>query len=295
MSPATPDREQADSLFVILPNVNIWNLDNPGASQKFLRAASRQLHARARAKVSLAGLCPGLQAALVDEVAPHDTALVRMSEAQRVKLLQAEPGLSVVPVAEARPLWLNRFRMARTLAAPPRARQTLEVRVTDAASGRPLAGVDVVALTDRARRVGVIGQTNARGVARLALPAAETRLELVEAFPPAGHWPAYMLAVDPAAGRIDLACTPVDPALPDVRGALGLQGADDDGAGVKVAVIDTGVARHRDLRITLGRNVVKGERATAWGDEIGHDTHVAGIIAGHGQPGRGSCCRMGTT
>lgn len=57
------------------------------------------------------------------------------------------------------------------------------------------------------------------------------------------------------------------------------------GAGVKVAVIDTGIDKtHPDLAANIagGRNFVrKGSRLDpdAWSDDNGHGTHVAGIIA----------------
>lgn len=55
-----------------------------------------------------------------------------------------------------------------------------------------------------------------------------------------------------------------------------------DGAGVKVAVIDTGVDRdHPDLvgAIAGGYNAVDPAAPQAWDDDQGHGTHVAGTIA----------------
>ena len=50
------------------------------------------------------------------------------------------------------------------------------------------------------------------------------------------------------------------------------------GAGVRVAVIDTGIApRHPDLRVYGGASFVPGRRS--WADDQGHGTHVAGTIA----------------
>lgn len=287
MPTKAPIAVQSESLFVLLPNINIWNQDRPGTSQSFMRTASKQLRASSRSSLSLSAVRSGLHIKLVDEVAPGDTALVIADAAQRVQLSLEEPGLRVATVKELSPMWLRRPTFLFTPLALLGLKQTLEVSVVDAATQKPLADVDVVGLVDRARRIGTSAKTNAKGIATLSLPANIAQLELVEAYAASGYWPSYALQVDLSVGSVGLACTPIDLAVQDVRGVLGFEGADDDGAGVKVAVVDTGVTKHPDLRITKGRNVVKGERETAYSDELGHGTHVAGIIAGRGKRGRG--------
>jgi len=49
------------------------------------------------------------------------------------------------------------------------------------------------------------------------------------------------------------------------------------GAGVDVAVIDTGVAPHDDIAVAFGRSFV--DYTDSYEDDNGHGTHVAGIIA----------------
>ncbi len=52
------------------------------------------------------------------------------------------------------------------------------------------------------------------------------------------------------------------------------------GAGIKVAVVDSGIAPHPNLAIAGGISCVPGVRS--YHDEIGQGTHCAGIIAGKG-------------
>lgn len=53
------------------------------------------------------------------------------------------------------------------------------------------------------------------------------------------------------------------------------------GTGVKVAVIDTGIASHPNLRTYGGQSFVAG--VSSYEDDNGHGTHCAGIIAGKGR------------
>jgi type VII secretion-associated serine protease mycosin len=59
------------------------------------------------------------------------------------------------------------------------------------------------------------------------------------------------------------------------------------GEGVTVAVIDSGVARHPDLRNNLlpGTDIVPGGAGNGLGDADGHGTAMAGLIAAHGRSG----------
>jgi len=69
--------------------------------------------------------------------------------------------------------------------------------------------------------------------------------------------------------------------------AVGAENLNFDGSGVKVAVIDTGIYDHPDLDIINNSNFVTDESANNFDDDVGHGTHVGGIIAGDGSGSSG--------
>lgn len=54
------------------------------------------------------------------------------------------------------------------------------------------------------------------------------------------------------------------------------------GAGIKVAILDTGVAKHSDLKVETCKDATKRSLSSGCDDKNGHGTHVAGIVAANG-------------
>jgi subtilisin family serine protease len=107
------------------------------------------------------------------------------------------------------------------------------------------------------------------GGARGALPAFN--------FPDLGEIPRF--TPGPATGSPETQADREQPwGVQRVKAALAWPRA--QGAGVKVAVIDTGIdPNHRDITVAGGYNAVDPSQPQAWADREGHGTHVAGTIA----------------
>ena len=226
---------------------------------------------------------------LVDDLRDDGPKLVTLTLADVHRLRRHQPSLRVVPVVHYRPALAPRPAVAASAVARGAAARTVVVAVSLRSDGAPVAGALVVALTDAARGLGAEATTTRRGLATLRLPAATKRLERLYVFPARGAWGAVQADVA-AAAEIGVALDAIDLGAADAVRHFFRGGADRDGLGVTVGVVDTGVdLRHPDLRVAGGRNTVIGEDGDDYGDngEM-HGTHVAGIVAARGTPPAGA-------
>ena len=81
-----------------------------------------------------------------------------------------------------------------------------------------------------------------------------------------------------------------------LRSTLGIQ-SDNTGAGVGIAIIDSGIAPNNDLqgRIAAFYDFTRGGITTAPYDDYGHGTHIAGLIAGNGQQSKAKYVGVATS
>jgi subtilisin len=246
---------------------------------------SLNLHARRGPSAALAPIPggPNVDIRVLDSIHENGAKLVEMRPESLAALRAAEPGIRVVRVVFYHPAIAPR---PVPVSGPKISALGVAVKITltvTGASGKGVKDAKVVAFTNFAARSGLQGVTNAKGQVSLNFGAASKKIERLYVFPPPGSWPALLQNVTIKNG-MGIPLTPIDLSFTDSVRFFYKGAADNVGAGVKVAVIDTGIASHPDLVIDGGANTVTGEDPSDFGDNggEGHGTHVAGIIAARG-------------
>jgi subtilisin family serine protease len=277
---AEPGRKQ----FIVLPlqGIRVPALSTAAASGRFLRRlAMRPGPSR---PLSLPD-APGLELRLLDSVGEYGAKLVEIAPGALSALRAHQPSLRLVPLAYYHPAVTPRLRVESRVTAKTTVK--IRLRVISSKGGAPVAGALVVAFTDFQQRVGAQGRTNAKGEVSLALGAASVRLQRLYVYPERDFWSALRKNLTVGEGSA-VRLAPLLPAYVDCLRFFYGSASPKAGKGLKVAVVDTGVAEHPDLDLDGGENTVVGEDKTQYGDNgLGHGTHVAGIIAAHGQPPAG--------
>lgn len=171
------------------------------------------------------------------------------------------PNTRILPVVEYEPaagLARPSLTGAGRLAGPPPGAQNApptQIEVRCAKTSKPLAGLKVSAIVDPDKRLGAEGKTDAGGKVDLPLGRAPIAVETLGVEPPKhGWWGAWQTRISLSGShRVEL--DPVDLELQPVDGLryfyAALKGG-NEGAGVRVGVVDTGVGTHSDLKTSGG-------------------------------------------
>lgn len=294
--------------YVILPSTTLFNPESTTDSDLFLRKLTKRLLVEsAKAPPSPAAREASVLSArvdvsdfdtsitgvtLVDAIGVGEAALVSMPEASRLTLEQSYPGLRVTPVVYAHPLWIRLDPSAVASSGRESGpKRKITVSVSDASTGRAIRNAPVAIMLDMKNGIGETSKTDRQGNATFNLATSIDEADAIIVNRVSGYWDACVPVSKFGRSRnltFEIALRRLDIAYPDSRVLFNGQGNDEDGKDVVVGVIDGGVSTHRDLSIDGGRNLVAGEASDDYSDVLGgHGTHVAGIIAGRGEPGNG--------
>jgi subtilisin len=208
--------------------------------------------------------------------------LAEMSREAVLNLRVTLPGVRVVPLVEYRTAERQKFMVTAAVKTAARASGNLGLNIKAAGKVTPLAGAHVVAFTDFAKGEGLDGTSNASGVALIGRNRASVTIERLFVYPPNGYWGHY--AENTRINDGDTIELPmIDLAAPDLVTTLYGDYPRDAGSGVKIGIIDTGVARdHPDIVLAGGKNLVRGENPADFGPAADHGSHVAGIVGARG-------------
>jgi subtilisin len=279
------------SQYIIAPANGFIGFEN--AEKSFL---SQLQHTMSAANRTMAIVAPGRTAKIslriLDSIGEHKPKLVECAPEDLPALRASNPTVRIIPVVYFQPAVIRHQieQKAAGAAAEAAARlASISVNVVAQGTNEPVPDVMVVAFTDFANKRGAQGTTDNQGKASLDFGGAGTKIERLYLYPKDSFWPGLVMnptLKENSTFTLDV----IDLSLIDCVRFFYPGSELTHGAGMKVGVIDSGIAtNHPDLTVQGGQNTVTGEQASDFGDNgtEGHGTHVAGIIAAHGAPPSG--------
>jgi subtilisin len=289
------DRESADSVcgnpgeFILLPAVG---LDAAGGPAEGLlnrihwmreKDGHRLLAVEEKHKIGdeewlrPANSIDDAQIEIIDSVFATGPKLVRVSPGLRRRLRIEQTPLRLLPNCHYRTVSMHPMPAPNPI--PSSGTATLDIHVTDASTGQPVAGAFVELYEDAQHCIGDRGTTDSAGQITLRTGRLPVQVDRLYVTPPlTGYWGKY-------AEDFTITCVPhVVRLAPVAAGHVDAarhvyQPNGQSGAGVRIGVVDHGIDA-AVVPVQGGRKFVTGELDDGHGDDgTGHGTHVAGIIA----------------
>lgn len=203
--------------------------------------------------------------------------VLEMTEEQALKLATEQPDLLIEEDEELEMFFPMPGLMPQV---PNETEMSLDVRVVDEKTKKPVSDVTLYCL---GQGVTYRGVTDQKGIANIKI--YEPHLSRIIASPRSKYWSTFVSSPKLKEGtrlNMKLKKIPISGGYGWGQECLGIDRVSPffTGKDVKIAVIDSGIADHEDLKIADGFNTLDGQDPEAWHeDENGHGTHCAGIVA----------------
>jgi hypothetical protein len=215
---------------------------------------------------------------VLDSIDTEGAKLISISNEELANFRFSYPGLRIIPEKFYNPAIASR-EIIRIQLNEAQALTTVTLRITNP-DRQGIPGVTAVFFSDFSASRGASGVTDAEGMVILKLNSTEA--ERIYIYPEHSYWGHFDLNV--SLGReMNFTLEPVVQGYQDaLRYFYDTTGWHPIAQKVKVGIIDTGIGPHSDLVVLGGKNLVRGEDESDYGDAEGHGTHVAGILAAMG-------------
>ncbi|QNK64345.1 S8 family serine peptidase [Pedobacter sp. PAMC26386] len=245
-------------------------LSNSVEQSSTVSLASRNMHQRASDDIPVV---------VLDSIETQGAKLISINAEELANFRFSYPGLRIIKEKFYRPAVCLPKRILLQV-EQAEIKTAVTVNITDP-EGNALAGTTVVIFTDFAASKGASGVTDAKGV--IALSLDRTTAERIYIYANHSYWGYFKKDVALTA-TLSIQLTPIALDYKDsLRYFYDTAKLPKITQKVRVGIIDTGVGPHRDLVVSGGKNLVRGEKETDYQDNgEGHGTHVGGIIGAYG-------------
>lgn len=216
---------------------------------------------------------------VLDSIHTRGAKLINIQTEELANFRFSYPGLRIIPEKFYRPAVCSREKIQLQI-RQIRATVVVNFIITDP-DGKGVGGITVVAFTDFASGKGASGVTNSDGILKLKLD--KNTAERIYMYAEDSYWGYFKKSVK-LSSTLKIKLQPIDVIYTDaLRYFYDTPKWPVITQKIRVGIIDTGVGPHKDLKVTGGKNLVKGEDENDYADNgEGHGTHVGGIIAASG-------------